>query len=294
MLMKVKLPWQSFAKAMSDRTLRLAAAVDMLARYGGTDQRAAKNAGVPLTDIKYLRKLFAESQVALEKVAVQIDDSIRSVVDMYFEQLTVHLDTRAVEDLLLVAAETRLVPLGRKSPFTEAYGCCYGNRKTQRLPGRPESVTTVRVDRFTTQMRAVATSNSIEPNRQSHLVHHKVGELFFNHLELIGDWHTHPYHSLKRLKKVQGWKYSKDDSEQIEGWWDDVRREGHSPRFSLVVAVAEGGKIGRSSLRQASNRIRLTVGSLYVFIAAYRIDPNGGYDTDIHKVRLTCPQAPDA
>jgi hypothetical protein len=151
-----------------------------------------------------------------------------------------------VEDLLLAAAETYDVKWpGPGKRYTEAYGLCFGSRKrANEKKGSADFNTIVNVSRITTQMRATATADSVQPNSKTQEVHLAVGAKLFNHLELLGDYHTHPYTSLKKLRAAEGWKYSAGDEDQILPWYKISRAQGHEPRFSIVVGVASGRKEG--------------------------------------------------
>ena len=286
-------PLKSLTAEFKDRLFYLSCAFDVMARYDDfTKAKAARLANVPVSDVEYALNLLKSVGMRLSDVAAEADSPVRSIVDAYFEELEVKLDQRAVEDLLLAAAETYEVKWpGPGKRYTEAYGLCFGSCKQAKKKGSAYRDTIVHVSRITTQMRAAATANAVQPNSKTQEVHLAVGAKLFNHLELLGDYHTHPYKSLEALRAAKGWEYSPGDEAQILHWNKISRAEGHVPRFSIVVAVARGGKTGRSARPLAQNRVQLTIDDLYFIVAAYRIQANGEYDGGLH---LSLPQVSDA
>ena len=145
----------------------------------------------------------------------------------------------------------------------------------------------VNVARVATQLRAKANASSVMPNSKSLATQLDIGEQFFRHLELVGDYHTHPYPSLPKLRKVRGWEYSDADSRSLPFFVEEVAAKRHNPpRFSLVVAVAQSGKSRRAPSQLMKNVVQLRVGNLYFIVGCYRILLDASYDHAHVSLRL--------
>ncbi len=245
-------------------------------------RRASALTSLPLRDVTYVLRLIRSTISELDALrSLEENEAVRSWVDAHLERVRILIEPRALEDLLLAAAETYVVPArGKGNRYTECYGICYGSRRDHAPLSDGRFRRTVYVSRIVTQLRARANAHEVYPNSQSAKVHGEVADKLFSHLAVVGDYHTHPYASLTRLRSVKGWQYSGQDEEHIAGWIDDQRTVGHDPRFSLVVAVARGKRQGKPMV-PARNRVRVWLGSLFLEIAAFRILHDRKYDDEI-------------
>lgn len=277
---------------LRDRMWRLSCAVYLWKRYRVSIARAAKLTNVPEADLIYVASLAESTQESLLELSMRLPPRVRAEVDAFLERLTVSLDQRAIEDLLLAAAETYAVKAGGKGrKYTEIYGLCFGTRKAMPPNGSPEFDNILNVTRIVTQMRARARASEVTPNDKSAKIHRQVAERFFRHLELVGDYHTHPFPDLQTMRDKKGWMYSPSDQTSIQPWLEDVRKEGADPRFSLVLAIARGGKnSNRRARRLAPNRIQFALDEYFFILSAYRIRRDGMYDS---KITLECPHVKD-
>lgn len=254
----------------------------------GTRERMAaklKQEGLLRThDAAYLLNLSARAGVSLEHLAKEAPAWAKARAEAERENLTVLLDDRAVEDLLLAALESYAVsPPGRGRRYTEVYGLCFGTSRTRTAQNSPTH-TLLSVERVVTQLRAVGTASSVSPNDKSARIHRTVAERFFAKLELLGDYHTHPWASLSTLESKRGWQLSRADREHIRGWVQEDHG-GARPRFCLVVAITRGKRTGTFSKRLEDNRIRFSVHGYFIHVAAYRIQQDGECT---EQVRLAC------
>jgi len=274
--------------ALDDRLQRLACAIYLWKQHRVTKARAARLALVSEVDIDYVEALAGSTKDSLAELTRTFAPKVRADVDAHLEQVTVALDQRAIEDLLLAAAESYAVKAGGPGrKYTEIYGLCFGTRKEEPPNGTPEFTRIFNVMRVITQLRARAGASEVTPNDHSARVHRQVAERFFRHLELIGDYHTHPFTDLTALRERRGWTYSPSDQTSIKPWLEEVRTEGSDPRFSLILAIARGGKSGRRAKRLAPNRIQLTLDDYFFILSAYRIRKDDVYDS---RIALDCPQ----
>lgn len=282
---------------MDQRRGQVACAIHAGVKYELTWPRAAKLATVPgarvtADDLRAVERLSKRAGATLQDLDRNAHECVRSVVDAYFERLVVVLDRRALEDMLLAALEAYVVPKpGKGQKYTEVFGYCFGTRRDLPREGLNRRFRRLlAIGRIVTQLRNRASANEVYPSAKSEQVHLNIAASFFEHLTLLGDYHTHPWQSLSKLRRGHGWTPSSADRDHIAGWAANARNAGGSPRFSLIAAVARGGKKGRSAAREAKNRVRFCVGGLYVVLAAYRLQRDGTYDSDIV---LLCPGVAD-
>ena len=282
-------PWHELRQAVNSIGDNLRHATYMMGRHDYSINRIANLKLLRASDAGYLSGLAKRVGITMSHLATQSPPEIRADVDGALEDLVVHLDDRAVEDILLAAMESYAVSAGRGKPYTEVYGICFGNRRDKPMHGRHPGIRRIlRISRIVTQLRARATATMVMRNDKSSRVHRHIAEQFFEDLELLGDYHTHPYKNARVLRERHGWLPSPSDRADILKWSRAVREDGARPRFSLVVAIAEGERTGVPIKRIAPNRIEFSIQKHFIQIAAYRIRFDGECDDD---VELSCPHA---
>jgi hypothetical protein len=206
----------------------------------------------------------------------------------------VNLERQALEDMMLSALEAYRVPRRRKHTFTEIYGICLGTvREIKRgWKGRGDYyVYRVNVVRAATQIRARTSGSSAWPNERSLDAQVEAAEILFPYYEVVGDFHSHPYRTLRQIYRRKGWEYSVDDEAHNLGWVKRMHESfGHHPRVGFIIAIAKAGKVrrGKAYFLRRQFVIKTDLGSHHVFIAAYRILTDGTYSNK--GIVLTCPQ----
>lgn len=229
-----------------------------------------------------MKRVAAAAGIDWRLLAASVPDRIRAAVLREVEELCVALDPRAVEDMLLPAIESLSVhrpgPGGR---YTETYGLCFGSKRDQTaIKGRMPTI--YHVSRVVTQLRAMATASSVSPNADSERVHIEIAEALFGHLDLIGDFHSHPYASVAKMQQSRGWEPSENDKQHFHQWAATKRVGDRRPRFFLIAAMARGKRTGnraKRTLRQ--NRLEFVVADVHVTISAWRVDIDGSVDKHI-------------
>lgn len=288
-LRRLPLPWTELKEAFDTSGFRMAAYAYARSIDGISPRAAREQCNVNGAEARYLEDLARELGASFPALVRSTDPDVAAAVEADRESLHVYLDHRAVEDLLLATLESYASPPpGRRRGFTEVYGLCFGTQRRRILRDRAASYETVlHVSRIATQLRAKADADSVEPNDRSFKAQLRVANQFFRHLELLGDYHSHPYRDLATLRSNKGWDYSPEDAEHIKGWVEELREQQDAvPRFSLILAVAEGKRRGRGIRRETRNRVRVTIDQYHVLLAAYRIDLAGDYDD---RIELLCP-----
>ena len=281
-LARLKLPWTQWDKELWWPGLLVAAALRLNALGDVSLARAKTWVRVPDGDLREALRLMKSAGVSLHDVVAQQNPEVASMLTSGRESLQVCLEPRALEDMLLAAAEGYLVaPPGKGARYTEVFGLCFGS--VRRRAGRTVAKDVfVNVARVATQMRARATANTVQPNSKSLRAQLHVGNQFFPHLEVVGDYHTHPYKTLAGLKSATGWEYSSADENSLPQLIEELSSHDHArPLFSLVVAVATSGKASKRSQRKAPNVVQVSVGDLYFVIGAYRIALDGSYNSKV-------------
>jgi len=279
------LPWKRWDVDLSDSGWRVAAAIRLMDRHELSRARALKATKSLPSDLDLALLLMKQAGLSLHDVVAQQADHIATIVESAVDDLHVNVEARAFEDLLLAAVEGYKVAPGKGYKYTEVFGICFGSVRRKIKYGQ-ETEVLVNVSRVATQLRAKATASSVLPNEKSLAAQVEIGQQFFPHLEVVGDYHTHPYRSFDELKANVGWEHSDADEQSLPEFLDQLRQREHSPVFSLVVAVAAGSKSGRYPSRRARNVVQVPVGNLYFVIGCYRTLLDASYDSEVD---LTIP-----
>lgn len=213
-----------------------------------------------------------------------------SEVEEYHEQIGVVVEELALHDMLFGALEAYTVPQGRGSRYTEVYGLCFGSVKrrerTRRGEGRRRFLA-VSIRRVALQLRGKTDAGHFEADPRSQAIQLTMARELFPHLELVGDFHSHPFRDLKTLRACRGWTYTPDDERSNQEWMASLDAEGHRPRVSLILALARGRRSRAAPAMIRPYVLRASIGPCHCYLAAYRIHRDGTYGTD--DVTLHCP-----
>jgi hypothetical protein len=245
--------------------------------YGTSRRTLAFNWGVHPLELKYLEQLWSELHYTREeyrKLLVETQVTWQFDVDARHEETVICLDDRALEDIVLVALEAYAVPKGRGSRYTETYGICFGSTKSTEEKRQAHGRHTVRyihINSVHIQLRAEGYASRITYDIRSLETQMDVAKQLFPQLDIVGDFHTHPYRDVDEIKTLKGWQYSRDDEVNIPDWASPLRKMGFQPRVSLIVAIGKGGKRMARPSRVRPNVIRFSVGKYHFYLAGYRI-----------------------
>lgn len=204
-------------------------------------------------------------------------------VEDELEDVDVIINAQALEDLLMGVFETYLVPKSKKEPFSEVFGLCLGMASRQKITKKGTGTRTkwfVYVDKAIPQIRARATYDSVTPNLRSIEAVVETASALFPQLEIIGDYHSHPYRDTDELKRAKGWEVSGADDEDVAWLYRNLRehpRRPHRMRVSFVIAIARGKEVrkGMANPKGLPSVLRMYVAGCHVYISAYRILSNG-------------------
>jgi proteasome lid subunit RPN8/RPN11 len=278
---RLKLPWKQWDEELKMPCLRVAAAMRLLAtERKKTRAWILKWTGMHQADLDYVLELL--EAVGLTPHDVERDQApyVGAAVAAEREALLVRLEARALEDMLLAAAEGYEVSPRRGVKYTEVFGLCFGSTRNL-ATNKDADELHINVGRIATQMRARATASEVSPNWRSLESQLAVADRFFPHFEVVGDYHTHPYGSFAALLQSKGWEHSDADEESIDYFVGKVRAHQSRPRFSIIVAVATGGRSGSGAYRRSRNVVQVSVKELFFVIAGYRIRLDGTYDQNL-------------
>lgn len=195
-------------------------------------------------------------------------------------EAVVHITPGAVRDLLFAAAEGYRVPAkqrprgpGRPPPdYTEVYGLCFGTKterpKTPAWKGKEVHYT---VERCVTQLRASMRSSAVGWNSLSTKVASELAGKIDPQWELLGDFHSHPYRTLKSMRRAEGWEYSAQDELVNVRFLQELKQLKHRPVLGLVVAVArkKKAKAGGNVHQFGDHTAQFTIGNHQYVIGAY-------------------------
>jgi hypothetical protein len=203
-------------------------------------------------------------------------------VEMKHETVEIILDSEALEDMLLGVFETYKVPKSKKEPFSEVFGLCLGMASSNRVTKKGAGTFTRRfvyVEKAVPQIRAKASQSSVTPSAESIRALVETSNSLFPQLEIIGDYHSHPYRSYPQLKKYRGWTASRQDAESTEYLYRDLKSSlprRHRMRVSFVIAIAKGRASSHPEGGEEASILRFNMAGCHVYISAYRILSNGG------------------
>ena len=247
--------------------------------------RAAFKVGVH--EMRAAQSLTIESGQRLGAFSFAVRESESWVADVLAstERLTVVLEQRAAEDLLLAVMEGYRVK-HKPNPYTEVYGMCIGHARRVATSNRVSGRTTecyVDVVRCVPQLRAQGYKNHVLPKKESVELLIDVADQVVPHLEVLGDFHSHPYRDVSTLKAARGWEYSRDDQSSNLLWYETLAKRKHRMRVGFVVAVAAKGNSRETPEvdRYGKNTHQLTIHGCQVVIAAYRVKVDGTYDSNL-------------
>ena len=202
-------------------------------------------------------------------------------VEMRHETVEVILDSQALEDMLLGVFETYKVPKSKKEPFSEVFGLCLGMASSNQVTKKGSGTLTrwfVYVEKAVPQIRAKSSQSSVTPSSASINALVETSNSLFPQLEIIGDYHSHPYRSYHQLKAYRGWKASSQDAESTEVLYRELKSSPprkHRMRLSFVIAIAKGRATSHPEGENEPNILRFNMAGCHVYLSAYRILSNG-------------------
>ena len=274
-----------------DRGDSPAKAIAEYERYGASRAHVLRRWKIRSSEWDALLRLAAQAGRPLVRDRGEPNDAswLSSVAEAH-EKVTVWVCERALQDMALGALEAYSVPRGKGSSYSEVYGLAFGSiKRTERrakMVGLMKDFT-VYVERVVLQLRAKSTGGWILRDPRSEEVHLKMAAELFPHLELVGDFHSHPYRSHNQLLTTKGWTYTQSDENDNRTWFNQVREMGHAPRVSCILAIARAAQVKRTVHRRA-NLLKSTVGRCHLYLAAYRILADGSFSG--RRIDLNCPQ----
>jgi len=210
------------------------------------------------------------------------------------EEMVVYLSNRALEDMLFATLEGYQVPKTVKSRFAEVYGLCLGmvrEEKLSRKGGGDYWRRHVYVQQAPVQIRARGTKDHVWPNSRSLATQLEAAKVLFPHLEVIGDFHSHPYQSARNLRRREGWEWSEEDEKYNRGWIKTMREYRHDPRVAFIIAIGKQKRSPRDKLSSAKPNVRfLAIGRNLTVVSVYRILRDASYDDK--QIKLRIPELP--
>lgn len=160
---------------------------------------------------------------------------------------------------------------GRRWRPVETLGYIWGFKKED------EDETVLFLDRMSISISSARGRNSVDPNPEAALLKNEVVLRWSPHLSLLGDFHSHPYRTLKDVTDINGFEFSDRDFESfIE---DDLlwQESGNNP-VMLAITICRLGRVRENfGQRIRSNVHRYKVGQFqfWINVAVGYLDEDG-------------------
>lgn len=208
----------------------------------------------------------------------------------YREEVVVYLSHRALEDMLLATLEGYQVPKTLKSRFTEVYGLCLGMVRDEKLSkkgGGKYRRRYIYAQQAPVQLRAKGTKDHVWPNSRSLETQLDAAKVLFPHLEVIGDFHSHPYKSARNICREKKWEPTKDDEDFNREWIKTMRDYHHNPRVGFIIAIGKQKRASRDMMSpKNSNVYFMSIGGNLLAISVYRILQDATYEIEATAIKL--------
>lgn len=204
------------------------------------------------------------------------------------------LSENALISLLLSSLEAYAIEKkgfrGKHKKHLETYGSIYGQH-IELEDGR----TLFRVEMAQTDTTAKQTMDSVQYSEEAISLKRAALASFWPHLDYLGDFHSHPYETLREVRDTKGQYLSGGDRMNLEDNWESFFRDLRY-RLGLVVTVSAMQRVrdsGKVWAGEGLNCLEFNIGNFRLWIAAfcvYEDDGLGCYteEQDI-SVELTAP-----
>ena len=162
----------------------------------------------------------------------------------------------ALESMVLAASEAHEFGNNNGNKPVETYAHVWGYRR----PDADEKTEHIFVDRFNACVSAEGSYNGVEYGTKVVDLQDSIVRYWSPHMSLLGEFHTHPFKSVGKLRKRRGWEFSKEDDKSFlrnkRLWKGAVKAP-----ITIVMAIAPlNGADKRGGRRKAANRWRFDVG----------------------------------
>jgi len=245
--------------------------------------------GVTKSDLALVKKIVKEADLdpqdehhLLHRYYESKDLDWFAEVENEQDEVDVIISVQALEEMLLGVFETYKVPKSKREPFSEVFGLCLGmasrNRVTKKGAGQ-KTKWFVYVEKAVPQIRAKSGASSVIPNAKSISALVETSQSLFPQLEIIGDYHSHPYHTAAQIRRYKGWQASTQDASDIAVLYRELRglkERKHRMRVSFVIAIGRGKATKGSQQKLGSpNVVRFNMAGCHIYISVYRILSDG-------------------
>lgn len=129
-----RVSWAQWDAELHWPAMQVACALRLMVKRGMSRAKATTATAVPKANLDLALKLVKNAGLSVEAVADKQSPDIEATVAGAAERVHVSLDARALEDMLLAAAEGYRVSPGKGFKYTEVYGLCFGTVRQRGLP----------------------------------------------------------------------------------------------------------------------------------------------------------------
>ena len=173
------------------------------------------------------------------------------------------ISEQALQGMVLAACEAYAFGKNNKRKPVEMYAHLWGHRRRQ-----GSKTEHVHVDRIGVCVSAKAKKDRVKIFTDVIALQDDIVKRWSPHLSLLGDFHTHPYKSLKKLRRVRGSEFSRTDIRSFLRD-DDLWDRADSPPIALVMAITKLKRVHEGRARHpAAHRSRFDIGQYRFSISA--------------------------
>ncbi|WP_314017856.1 hypothetical protein [Stutzerimonas degradans] len=189
------------------------------------------------------------------------------------QRLHITVEDHAVPQLITSALEA--FEFGRKTARKkevqlETFGLLWGYI----LPARGNRPPRIVVTTATVETSALATQNSVDPDRKSLQMKMEFVMRYWPHLEVVGTFHSHPYKHLDDVRRASGWRASSEEDEGDLLFWPQLHKQlfKHNPYLAhLIITVTDLKKKGWAVPKEIEREsgFELSLGKRKLWITSY-------------------------
>ncbi len=169
--------------------------------------------------------------------------------------LKITISEQALQGMVLAACEAYAFGKNDKRKPVEMYAHLWGYRRRQ-----GSETEHVHVDRIGVCVSAKAKKDRVKVSTDVITLQDDIVKRWSPHVSLLGDFHTHPYKSLKKLRRVRGSEFSGTDIRSFRRY-DDLWDRAGGPPIALVMAITKLKRVREGWARHpAAHRSRFDIG----------------------------------
>ena len=178
----------------------------------------------------------------------------------------VTISDHVLEEMVLAASESFILGSAVTDRRAEVHGYLWGSRRTS--GGEPDAIEYIHIDKFSVSSSAYGDEDIVSFDEKVARIKNSILDLWAPHYYFLGDFHTHPYATLKDVNKDEGWKFSEHDIKSFIKDDNSWGLSGSNSPIMMVMAVTEIGRVRDTVLDiEERNRLMFSVGNLRFWLS---------------------------